>query len=142
MSNELSEQEAWTMPLEEIEARVEELDPDARAFYAVSEEEMALAIKALGPPIGVGLPEGLYGEEGEAFPGVGQLKGDHIAENSVSRRGLRRLKILRMGSPVDPLLYVEQIRARLGAKAIRLHEWVDDGGGQALHYLMIFWKEA
>lgn len=134
-ADQLSEQEAWDMPLEEIEARSEELG----LLVGPVEEEFVREV--LGPPGGVGLPMGVQGGDAEAFPDVGQLSGDHVIENRVTRRGLRRLKILRMGAPVEPYLYLAQVDARMGTRSIEKCAWIDKSGGQELHYLVIMWKE-
>ncbi len=123
------------MPLEEIEARSTELGLSPKP---VDEESVR---EVLGPPGGVGLPTGVQGGEGVVFPDVGHLSGDHVIENKVTRKGLRSLKIMRMGAPVEPDIYLAQVGARNGTRNIEKHAWLDNSGGQELHYLVVMWKE-
>ena len=125
-SAKLSEEEAWAMPLDQIQEAVNEVTGlAARAKHR--------------PPAGVGLQTGFVGTTGKALETVYCEKGEHVVENAVSRYGVCRLRLTRLGAPVGAQLYFDQVAARVGVSGVEGWTWVNHNSGQEMHVLLLIW---
>ncbi|KAA3644539.1 MAG: hypothetical protein DWQ07_14055 [Chloroflexi bacterium] len=91
----------------------------------------------LGPPSGVGLPNGLLGQ-GVAWEEPELKAGDSVMENWVTRRGLRVVRIVRLGSAPDGAYYELKLQM-LGGREVEQWTWVEEE--KQMYWLVVVWNQ-
>jgi len=130
----LTEEEAWALPVDEVMAIP--LNELMEGYTPVTEEERAWLFATLGKPTGVGLESWVVGVEGPALPEIELYPGDLLMENQTNRRGVKLLKICRLGKMPVRSIYEEQAM-RAGAKIVAWDETVND---HRVHTLTLWWR--
>lgn len=133
-----NEDEAWAMPWGDVMTLPKGVLV-YECFAPVSGEMRDELFAKLGKPTGVGLQSGYVGPRGRAIPMLQVMRGDVVLINEVNHRGLRRLKVSRLGRTPDLDWYVRQIPGGMP----NIFEWASwtNARGSAVHELEIYWKE-
>jgi hypothetical protein len=130
MPKTLTDDQAFSLPLEQAFALYREV-------YGV---EHSAEQQFTQKPHHARPATGMVGALGPALESVATDRGEHVVENTVSRYGLCRLRIVKVGSAFSPRLYVDQIFARGDVATISSWVWSDASSGQVMHVRLIVWK--
>lgn len=122
------------MPIEDLEALVAGIA--TASVPRIDDDGWA---ENMPPPKQAGKPL-LVQQEFPALENVVCNRGEHVIENTVSRHGVARLRVMRLGRPVEQQLYMEQA-AGSGAVGLQGWAWVDRSSGQEQHVALLVWKQ-
>jgi hypothetical protein len=131
----LDVEEAVRIPLAEIMEMADEAFRPA-GVEPGSEAPLEMIYAALGRPTGTEILQ-TPAPTTTALELVSTEPGDYVTENLVTARGLRRLKVQRLGRAPRAAVYADQARAA-GARWVECLGWADPEKG--LHTLLILWK--